>query len=816
MASTTKSLRSSTANKRPTTAIADGQIALNTNAASPGLYFKDSAGASIIKIGPVHVGTTAPNVSPGAGGSAGNSTGEAWLDTSLTPNGWKVWTGAAWLNATPAGSATVQGLLELATDGETQAGSDTARAVTPAGLQSKMSDSVSTTSSTTIASSTAVKSAYDLANAALPKSGGTVTGNLEIGTSGSLTFEGATADAFETTLAVVDPTADRTITLPNATGTVVLDNNAQTVQFGLGAVGTPSITFSGDTNTGIYSPAADTLAFAEGGVEAMRIDSSGRVGIGTTSPGYALHVSSSSTTDIFIGSGADDTRLYFTDTNRSIRGVSGGALTFQTGAAERIRIDSSGRLLVGTSSTSANTTALFQGYGGVPTGPGHVRIATGTSFPADGANLGLVLFSDSEHTNCAFISADRDGGTWSASSKPTRLVFSTTADGAASPTERMRITSAGNVGIGTTSPQAYSGYTVATVDNATNGGVVSLRKNGTAYLNLYTNTGFGVIEGVGIGTGLQFLANNAERARIDSSGRLLVGTSSALLLGSALANYAVNIETLVGGGVLNHCIGATRHGGTVPEAGQKLTLARSRGTTIGSVTLVANNDQLGALDFAGADGTDFGTTAAQIVCEVDGTPGANDMPGRLVFSTTADGSASPTERMRISNTGAINHFSSADGFVERLSAAAGTTDLLYAGVHSSTGFNGTICYVVYSNGNVQNTNNSYGAYSDLKLKENIVDANSQWDDLKDLKVRNYNLKEGQTHTQIGLVAQEVELVSPGLVYESPDRDEEGNDLGTVTKSVNYSVLYMKAVKALQEAMERIETLEARLTAAGIE
>jgi hypothetical protein len=117
-------------------------------------------------------------------------------------------------------------------------------------------------------------------------------------------------------------------------------------------------------------------------------------------------------------------------------------------------------------------------------------------------------------------------------------------------------------------------------------------------------------------------------------------------------------------------------------------------------------------------------------------------------------------------------------------------------------------FIVYSNGNVQNTNNSYGAISDLKLKENIADASPQWDDLKALQIRKYNFKEGQTHTQIGLVAQEVELVSPGLVTECPDRDEEGNDLGTVTKSVNYSVLYMKAVKALQEAMERIEALEA--------
>ena len=101
------------------------------------------------------------------------------------------------------------------------------------------------------------------------------------------------------------------------------------------------------------------------------------------------------------------------------------------------------------------------------------------------------------------------------------------------------------------------------------------------------------------------------------------------------------------------------------------------------------------------------------------------------------------------------------------------------------------------------------------MKENIVDANSQWSDIKSLQVRNYNFKKStgfDTHTQIGVVAQEVETVSPGLVSESPDTDGEGNDLGTTTKSVNYSVLYMKAVKALQEAMERIESLETRIAA----
>ena len=86
----------------------------------------------------------------------------------------------------------------------------------------QLSDSTSTTSSVLAATPTAVKSAYDLAALALPKAGGIITGVLEIGTTGSLVFEGATADGFETTLTVADPTADRTITLPNDTGTVAL------------------------------------------------------------------------------------------------------------------------------------------------------------------------------------------------------------------------------------------------------------------------------------------------------------------------------------------------------------------------------------------------------------------------------------------------------------------------------------------------------------------------------------------------------------------------------------------------------------------
>ena len=112
--------------------------------------------------------------------------------------------------------------------------------------------------------------------------------------------------------------------------------------------------------------------------------------------------------------------------------------------------------------------------------------------------------------------------------------------------------------------------------------------------------------------------------------------------------------------------------------------------------------------------------------------------------------------------------------------------------------NGVTRFRVLNSGNVANTNNSYGSISDLSLKENIVDANSQWDDIKSVKVRNFNFKDDTDKVKmLGVVAQELENVSPKLVWE----DREG------LKNVSYSVLYMKAIKALQEAMTRIETLE---------
>jgi len=373
------------------------------------------------------------------------------------------------------------------------------------------------------------------------------------------------------------------------------------------------------------------------------------------------------------------------------------------------------------------------------------------------------------------------------------------------PANSLTIDSSGRLGIGTTSPSSSlvvsNGGANGIEFGPINGDIFTYNRSTSAYTNTLITCNEFVVRTNG----------SNERARIDSSGRLLVGTSTAR------ANFFNSTDTAlvqVEGANNNAQRYAGHIYGVAGIGGPWHVFAKHRSNSIGGTTVVIADDQVGTLSFQGSDGTEF-VEAARIEAFVDGTPGANDMPGRLVFSTTADGASNPTERMRIGQNGKVQMFANANDnvLIMRSAEGAGTATYVLAGARSATGISdGTIVFGVFTNGNAVNTNNSYGAISDLKLKENVVDAGSQWDDLKALQVRKYNFKEGQTHTQIGLVAQEAELVSPGLVSESPDRDEDGNDLGTVTKSVNYSVLYMKAVKALQEAMERIETLEAEVSA----
>jgi len=93
-----------------------------------------------------------------------------------------------------------------------------------------------------------------------------------------------------------------------------------------------------------------------------------------------------------------------------------------------------------------------------------------------------------------------------------------------------------------------------------------------------------------------------------------------------------------------------------------LQFGKTRGTSVGSNTIVQSGDDLGIITWSGADGTNRDTNGAMIRVAVDGTPGENDMPSRMMFSTTADGASTTSERMRISNAGTFMIGRTATGY----------------------------------------------------------------------------------------------------------------------------------------------------------
>lgn len=146
--------------------------------------------------------------------------------------------------------------------------------------------------------------------------------------------------------------------------------------------------------------------------------------------------------------------------------------------------------------------------------------------------------------------------------------------------------------------------------------------------------------------GVQRLAVSGT-AFVVGSARVLVGTSTSRTAGPA-THPAFQFEGTNAGSVSYQCIA----GSTTATVSPQIILARHRGA-VGESTLVASGDSLGLIRWNGGDGTDCVSTAAQIECVVDGTPGADDMPGALRFLTTADGFQAATERMRITSAGLV-------------------------------------------------------------------------------------------------------------------------------------------------------------------
>jgi hypothetical protein len=396
------------------------------------------------------------------------------------------------------------------------------------------------------------------------------------------------------------------------------------------------------------------------------INNEGRVGIGTLNPSSPLHVVGAGTPlrieredsaavafRIQNSVGSGELQLGASENLLLINETQGSDLIFSTtptagSLTERVRIDSTGQVGIGTSSPDSNL---------------HISSAGGTELHIQEESAGAAATMKLTTTQRAWVVA--------ADASPDIFFINTDAG---TQGDGLVIDTSNNVGIGITSPsdtlQVNGGVTFG-ADT-----VIANRSR------IYESSGLNIFGGESNNRPVIIHTNNSERMRIDSDGVLLVNTTST----------------------------------TGASTGTKLIVEGGTGTGAGAVY-------------------------------IRGDGGNGDKP--LVVADTANNEE----------------------------------------------------FIVYGDGDVANTNNSYGAISDQSLKENIVDATDKLADLNQVQVRNFNLI-GSDHKQIGVVAQELESVFPALVKT----DDSG------IKSVKYSVFVPILIKALQEADSKIEALETRIQA----
>jgi hypothetical protein len=632
-------------------------------------------------------------------------------------------------------------------------------------------------------------------------SGATVTGttaqftNITGGGIGATTITGTTVTG--TTANFVSGVFTTQISGATVTGTTAnftsgnftaLSGASTTVTSGIFAVGSaaaPSISFTSDPNTGIYSPGADQVAISTNGSQRLSIGATGsvnigstiyvdapnfRVGLGVVSPSEKLDVAGNinlPNVNSFIKGGGHNV-IQVDATKTYVYGGTGG-VQFRTAdnTSALIDITNDGKLGLGTSTFSYLANKLVIDKGST-------------------ANDGITLVGGNTSNACIWFAKGTTGneayrGGIDYNFSTDKMQIYTGANGG------VVIDSSGRLGIGTSSPNS-----VLQVNSGTNLGGILIGFNAGSS-NFYD-------------ADLQVFrsGNGTERARIDSSGRLLVGTSSAYAAVSGVTPFF----QLQGTGE-NAYASIARWAANTANGG--LIFNKSRGASVGTRGVVAASDGLGEIAFAGDDGTNF-IAGARIEGLVDGTPGTNDMPGRLVFSTTADGASSPTERIRIRQSGQTSINNSTAFYPDANNATA-------LGDPSNRW---TAVYAV--NGTIQT--------SDGRQKTNIVDAQLGSDFVKSLRPVSYQwIEGGKRHTgeydednnwvyetvpgqrtHWGFIAQEVKQVvdAAGVDFGGwvlTDKDDPESQ-----QALRYDQFIAPLTKALQEALAKIETLEARLSA----
>ena len=894
-------LRSSTANKRPTTSLADGRIAINTNTASPGLFFKDSAGTGIVKVGPVHVGTTAPNSVPASGGSTGNYLGEQWLDTSVSPAQMKVWNGSTWVGVV-ADELPVSKLQDgaarqlIQTDAAGTGVEWTSNVDVPGTL-----DVTSTATFDSIAQ-------YPLGSAGAPTitfTGDNNTGIYSPGADQVAISTGGSGRLFVDASGNVGVGAANPRTKADISGNLYLAGGNQ-IQI-TNSAGSTGLQFIGSDSAESYIGTMGThaLVFRTGSTERLRITSAGLVGVGTSTPRGLASISNNTSgagvvdSSVHIGNSAADFYGFRITNSSDPLATYGGLLKFQRGTgsawSDALIISNTGSVAVGNSSPQV---AFHVGPGTssmtVPDGAGasfSPQIFNNQTSGVAGLGVGV---SDGTNNRRAALFVDQTNSIWGLSSNYSSVDPSFVIRSGGS--ERLRITSAGLVGVGASAPATLLEVRSATTNAArlrvtgtgttagnfrgfefSNGSIFKgglLQDESTDLISIFTPIGGQSINitsagslGVGTtpaawsgftalevseasivssGSGDAFFSANAyydgswkykdtgvarniymnsdgivfrqaasgsanagiawsEQARLDTSGRLLVGTSTSASTGP-FAQYAfLQVK------------------GNTSNAASSAIFNLQRGEGAATIT---TGEGLGLIDFTDNAGNSFGF----IACDADGTAGSGDYPGRLVFSVTSDGASSPTERMRITSAGRalfgaaaptaeneLYSFQGVTGATSTLSMFAVTAAGQYPIRTWNSATSGTRQHLLFMDGlgtargsiTTDGSSTSFNTTSDYRLKENVELLTGATERLSQIPVHRFNFI-GSDATVDGFIAHEVQAVIPEAVVGTKDEvDDDGNP---VYQGIDQSKLVPLLTAALQEAIARIETLETEVAA----
>ena len=555
--------------------------------------------------------------------------------------------------------------------------------------------------------------------------------------------------------------------------------------FSAGSAAAPAITTTGDTNTGIFFPAADTIAFTEGGVESVRIDSSGNVGIGTSSPSsfgspLSVYFATNPTLSIVSGNANAYLRLHSTSDNNMYLTNTGGAMTMNTANTERMRINSSGNVGIGLTSYNLRLSLAADANGQ------NIQINGRT-----GDDFGQIFFRNfGGANNLARIASDSSAG----------LIFGTGSQTAPTvPTERMRIDSSGNVGIGLT-PTASVGalqvtgnifatatqYVGAAGSTAFSGGIQNL-SNTSRSISIDADP-----TNAGANSLMYFNVDGTTRMAIDSTGNVGIGTTSPDIYAQGGKMFTVS-NTASNSYAYTTLAGSGTGGGEIDLGNQTIRHA-SIASLSGSALAFYTN------------GTNSGAAVSERM--------RIDSNGYLLVGTTSslngNTSYSFQNNSTTLNTMWIQNANTSDGTAKLVITSARAANAAYnfidCGANFPTSFSRQ--FAVSGNGVIYAQNTTVQSLSDIRTKENIRNSEDGLDVITALRPVRFDFKEGfgnNRKNQLGFIAQEIEPVFSDAVSEW----EQG---GEAYKSVGPGALIPVLVKAIQEQQALIQSLTARITA----